>query len=122
MAARARGRESGDGIDGAILETGLGSTGTVLETDAPERGQRRPDVGNAASGAGAIEPRAAGAQEGFPRCRTSGEATGGTRADPKLCAGCRAASVEDGDASKVPADAQPGTVTKPTGVSAGRSA
>jgi hypothetical protein len=37
-----------------------GSTGTVLETAAPEAGRRRPDVGNAASGAGTIEPRAAG--------------------------------------------------------------
>src|SRR3977135_1335284 len=39
--------------------------GTVLETATPEAG---PDVGNAAFGAGAIEPRPAGTQEGFPRC------------------------------------------------------
>ena len=31
----------------------------------PEAGRRTPDVGNAASGAGAVEPRAAGAQERF---------------------------------------------------------
>ena len=33
LAARARGRGSSDGIDGAILETSVGSTGTVLEAD-----------------------------------------------------------------------------------------
>src|SRR5437867_12419151 len=77
MAARARGRRSSHGIDGTILETSLGSIGTVLETDTPETGRHRPEVGNAASGPGAIEPRAAGTQEGLPRCRTSGEAAGG---------------------------------------------
>jgi hypothetical protein len=84
MAARTRGRGSGDGIDGAILETGVGSAGAVLEADPPEVGRRAPDVGNAASGAGAVKPRSAGAQEGFPRCRTSGKATGGTGVDPDI--------------------------------------
>ena len=42
MAARARGRGSSDGIDGAILETGVGSAGTVLETATPEAGGRKP--------------------------------------------------------------------------------
>src|SRR5438094_241601 len=42
------------------------SNGTGLETDAPETGRRKPDVGNAASGAGTIEPRAAGAEKDFP--------------------------------------------------------
>src|SRR5215472_5140817 len=121
MAARTRSRGSGDGIDGAVLETGLGSTGAVLETDAPETGRRRPDVGSAASGAGAIEPRASRAQEGLPRCRTAGEASGGTRADFEFCARWRAASVADGDAPKVSTNAKPGTVAKPTGVSVGRS-
>src|SRR5256885_5076031 len=102
MATRARGRGSGHGIDGAILETGLGSAGTVLETDAPETGRRRPEVGNTASGAGAVQSRAAGAQERFPRCRTSGQAAGGPGIDFELCARCRTASVADGDAEKVP--------------------
>ena len=63
-----------------------------------------------------------GAEEGFPRCRTSGEAAGGPRTDPELCARCRAASVADGDAPKVPADAQPGAAAEPSGESAGRGA
>ena len=42
------------GIDSAILETGLGSTGTVLETDVPETGRDRSDIGNTVSGAGAV--------------------------------------------------------------------
>jgi hypothetical protein len=37
----------------------MGGTGTLLETATPEARRRRPDVGNAASGASAIEPRAA---------------------------------------------------------------
>src|SRR5215471_11279201 len=36
MVARAGGRGSSHGIDGAILETGLGSAGTVLEADTRE--------------------------------------------------------------------------------------
>src|SRR5437660_7341790 len=66
-------RGSRYGIDGPILETSLGSIGTVLEGATREAGRRKPEVRNAASGAGAIEPRAAGAQERFSRCRTSGQ-------------------------------------------------
>lgn len=49
-------------------EPPVGSPGTLLEADLPEAGGGWPDVGNAALGAGAIEPCAAGAQERFPRC------------------------------------------------------
>src|SRR6266478_2100953 len=105
MAGRARGRGSGHGIDGPILETRVGSTGTVLETNTREAGRRRRDVGIVASGAGAVQSRAAGTQEGFPRCRTPGEAAGGSGIDSELCARCRAASVADSDAEKVPIDA-----------------
>jgi hypothetical protein len=60
-------------IDGAILETGLGSPGTVMEAALPEATRGPSDVRNAACGPGAIEPRAARAQERFPRRRTSGK-------------------------------------------------
>src|ERR1035437_6263189 len=120
MVVRAGGGRSGDGVNGAILETGLGSTGTVLEADLPEAGRCRPDVRSAASGTGAIESRAARAEEGFPRCGTTGEAARGPRAEIELCARCRTATVADGDAQKVPVDSRPGTVTEPTGESAGR--
>ena len=43
------------GIDGAILETGVGSAGTALETATPEERRRKPEVGNAAFGTGAIQ-------------------------------------------------------------------
>src|ERR1700731_2330146 len=119
MAARARGRGSGHGINGAILETSLGSTGTVLEADTREAGRRRPDIGKAASGTGAVEPRAAGAQEGFPRCRTAGETAGGPGADLEFCARCRAASMAHGDTQKVSVDARPCAAAEPIGVSAG---
>src|SRR6266481_7066180 len=121
MAARTRGRRSGDGIDGAVLEAGLGSTGAIVEADTPETGRRWPDVGNAASGTGTIEPRTSGAQEGLPRCRAVGEAAGGTRADTEFCARSRSASVADGDAPKVSTNAKPGAVAEPSGRSTRRS-
>src|SRR5258707_6748989 len=55
MAARARGRGSRYGIDGAILETRLGSIRKVLETTTPEAGRHKPEVWNVAFGAGAID-------------------------------------------------------------------
>src|SRR6266487_1637927 len=102
MADRAACRGSGDGIHSAILETGLGSTGTVLEADLPEAGRCWPDVRSAASGTGAIESRAAGAEEGFPRCGTTGEAVRGPGADLELCARYRTAIVAHRNAQKVP--------------------
>src|SRR6266536_1999441 len=93
MADRARGRGSGHGINGAILETRVGSARTVLETNMSEAERRKPEVANAAFGAGAIESRATGPQEGFPRCRKAGEAAGGSGINSELCARYRAASV-----------------------------
>src|SRR5258706_3953616 len=98
MAARARGRGIGYGIDGAILETRVGSTGTALETATSEAGGRKSEVRNVTFGAGAVQSRAAGTQERFPRCRTPGEAAGGPGIDSQLCTRCRAASMADGDA------------------------
>ncbi len=120
MAARARGRGSGHGIDGAILETGVGSAGTALETATPEAGRRKPEVGNSAFGTGAIQSRTAGAQEGFPRCRTPGEAAGGSGINSELCARYRAASVANGDTKEVPVDAGSGEAAEPIGISSGR--
>ena len=120
LAARARGRRSSHGIDSTILETSLGSIGTVLETATPEAGRRKPQIGNVTSGAAAIEPRAAGTQEGFPGCRTPGKATGGPGVDSELCARCRAASVADGDTQEVPVDARSRAAAEPIGVSSGR--
>src|ERR1700736_1463801 len=119
MAAPARGRGSGHGIDGAILETRLGNTGTVLEAATPAAGRRLPDVGNAASGPGGVESRAAGTKKGFPRCRTLGEAVGGSGIESELCTRCRTAVVADGGTPKVSADAEPRTVTEPGGEATG---
>src|SRR5438094_7937548 len=77
LAARERGRGSSHGIDGTILETGVGSAGKVLESDTREARRRKTEVRNVASGAGAVQSRTTGTQEGFPRCRTPGEAAGG---------------------------------------------
>ena len=51
-------QEVGDGIDGAILEAGLGSAGTALETGLRETARRQPDVGRLTSGAGQVESSA----------------------------------------------------------------
>src|SRR5215472_11024922 len=74
MAARARGRRSSHGIDGSILETSVGSAGKVLEADTREARRRKAEVRNLAPGAGGVQWRTTGTQEGFPRCRTVGEA------------------------------------------------
>src|SRR5215472_16086917 len=116
MAARARGRGSSYGINGAILEAGLGSTGTVLETVAPEAGRRTPEVGNVSSGPGAVQSWAAGTQEGFPRCRTPSEAVGGPKIESELCARPRTEALADGGTPKASADAEPGRVTEPSRV------
>src|SRR5258706_16115 len=121
MAATAGGRGSRHGINGAILEAGLGNTGTVLEADTPEAGRRTPDIGNSASRARGIQSWAAGAQEGFSGRRTLGKAAGGPGIESELCAGRRTAALADSGTPKASADAEPGTVTKPRGESAGRS-
>src|SRR6516225_4072467 len=54
-------------FDGAILEAGLGSAGTVLDAYLQGAGRYRPDVGGAPSGAGAVQSRATGAQERLSR-------------------------------------------------------
>src|SRR6266478_3385619 len=79
-----------------------------------------PEVGNAAFSAGAIQSRAAGTQEGFPRCRTPSEAAGGPRVDSEFCARCRATSVANSDAEKIPVDARSGAAAEPIGVSSRR--
>src|SRR5713226_794413 len=120
MAARARGRRSSHGIDGPILETSVGSAGKILETDMRDARRRKAEVWNVASGAGAIQSRTTGTQEGFPRCRTPGEAAGGPGIDFELCARCRATSVADSYAQEVPVKVRSNTATEPTGVSFGR--
>src|SRR5260370_31279312 len=109
MVRRAGGRGSSDGVNRAILETGLGSTGTVLEADLPEAGRCWPDVRSAASGTGAIESRAAGAEEGFPRCGTAGEAVRGPGPDLEPFARYPTTTVADRNAQKVTIDLPPGT-------------
>ena len=96
--------------------------GTVLETHLPDAGRGTRHIRNTPSCAGAVEPRATRAQEGFPRCRTFGEAAGGPRAGSELCARRRAASMADGRAHEVSADAQSRAVAESIGGSAGRSA
>src|SRR6267154_1363504 len=100
MAARARGRRSSHGIDGAILETSVGSIGTVLEAATRAARRRKAKVRNVASRAGAIEPRTTGTQEGFPRCR--------------------ATFVADSYAQEVSVEVRSGAAAEPSGVSPGR--
>src|SRR5258706_10674816 len=120
MVDRARGRGSSHGIDGPILETSVGSAGKALEADTREARRRKAEVRNVASGAGGVQSRTTGTQEGFPRRRTPGEAAGGPRIDFELCARCRATSVADSYAQEVPVKVRSNTATEPTGVSFGR--
>src|ERR1700756_4385050 len=120
MAARARGRGSSHGIDGAILETRVGSAGKILEADSREARRCEPEIRNVTSGTGTVQSRAAGTQERFPGCRTPGETASGPGIDSELCARHRAASVADGNAPKVPVDARSGAAAEPNGDSSGR--
>jgi hypothetical protein len=122
MAARPRGRRSSHGIDGPILEISVGSAGKVLETDMRDARRRKAEVWNVASGAGAIQSRTTGTQEGFPRCRTPGEATGGPGVDFEFCTRYRATTVADGDTQEVPVEVRSNTTAEPIGVSSGRGA
>src|SRR5882762_5200300 len=122
MARRAKGRRSSHGVDGAILETRVGSPGKVLEASTREARRRPAEVRHVASGAGAIQSRTTGTQERFPRCRTPGEAVGGPRTDAELCARCRATPMANDNAQEVPVAARPGADTQPIGGPSGRGA
>src|SRR6516165_1638101 len=120
MAARVTSRGSSDGVDGAILETGVGSTGTVLEAGVREARRRKAEVGNVTLGAGTVQSCTTGTQAGFRRRRTLGEADGGPGTDTELCARCRAAFVADGNAQEVPVEVRSGVAAEPSVGSSGR--
>src|SRR5215469_10592393 len=69
-------RGSGNGIYGTVLEAGMGSAGTILATDLSETRRRGSNIGNLASGAGAIESWPARSEERLWRRRAAGEAAG----------------------------------------------
>src|SRR6516164_5170072 len=105
MADRARGRRSGDGIDRTVLETGVGSTGTLLEANLPKTGRCPASLGSTASRPGAVESWSAGTEAGFPRCGTTGQAACGSRARLEFCAGFRTTPMADRNAQQVPVNA-----------------
>src|SRR5215470_610471 len=79
MAAGARGGRNSHGINGPILETGVGNAGKVLEATTREARRCKAEIRNVASGASRVQSRTTGTQEGFRRCRTPGEAAGERR-------------------------------------------
>ena len=92
--------------------------GTRRDAPARQRGRRRaPFISRKRS---RIRGRAVGS-EIFPT-RAAGEALGGGRAHPELCAGCDTASVADGHAAKCPIDEQSCSVAEPPGVPPRRGA
>src|SRR5262249_8789594 len=121
MAARARGRGSSHGIDGPVLEARVGNAGEILEAVMREARRRQAEVRKVAFGAGRIQSRTTGTQEGFRRCRTLGEAAGGPGIDSELCARCRATSMADGNAQEVPVETRSDPVAEPIGISSRRS-
>src|SRR5450759_1576422 len=108
MAGPAGGRRSRHGIDRAVLETGVGHAGTVLEAGAPAAGGSRPDVRHPTPVPSQEQSRAARAKERFSRWRKDGQATGGARTGFELCAGPGAAALANGDAAEAPVDAYQG--------------
>ena len=93
----------------------------LWDAETPGTGGCRTDVGQAASGAGAIESRAIRAEERFSGCGTTGEAISGPGTHAEFCARRRATVVANSDAAQVPVDPQSGPVPEPSGVFAGRS-
>src|SRR6516165_11098919 len=85
-----------------------------------EKRRRKAEVRNVAFGTSAIQSRTTGTQTGFPRCRTPGEATGGSGIDFEFCTRCRATPVADGNAQEVPVEVRSGAAAEPIGVSSGR--
>src|ERR1017187_3446631 len=122
MAGPAGGRGSRHGIDRAVLETGVGSAGAVLEAGAPEARGSRQDVRRAALMPGQVQPRAARAKELLRRRRTDDQPAGGAGAGFELRTGCGTAAVANRDAAQAPVDPRQDTLPEPTGSSVGASA
>src|SRR5687768_11475452 len=108
MARRARGRGSGDGVDRAVLATGVGGAGAVLETEAPDAAGCEPCLRHTAPCTSAIESGRRRAKTRLSRRGAFGEALGRAGTDSQFCARRRAAALADRDAPQVPDHAQPG--------------
>jgi len=93
---------------------------TSATTLKPSRARKEFVIWKLTFGAGAIQSRTTRTQEGFPRCRTPGEALGGPRVGLELCARSGATSVAHSDTQEVPVTVRSNTATEPIGVSAGR--
>ena len=61
-----------------------------------------------------------GRKRDFPDAERLVKPVSGSGIDSELCARCRAASVADGDAEKVPIDARSRATAEPIGISSGR--
>src|SRR5262249_54732031 len=120
LVGRRTSRGSGDGIDRAVLATRMGDAGAAVEAETTSR--RRSQIGPAASGAGAIESRGGGTEEGFSRCRTISQAAGRSGTQTEFRTGCRAAIVADDHEAQAPIDAESSAVSEPPGVSVGGGA
>src|SRR5450755_4210946 len=122
MAAGTGSRGSGDGINCAILATGLGSAGTLLEAELPKARRGGADDGKAASGTGAFQSRASGAKERFSRRGTTGETAGGPGTGAELRTQSGTAPLAHGDAPQASAETCARADAEPAGGSAGRGA
>ena len=71
---------------------GVGCAGAVLEADLATKRTSWTQIRNDAFSPSAIESRCSRTQEGFSRCRTSGQEAGGKRTQPELCTRYRTAA------------------------------
>src|SRR5688572_26123188 len=122
MADRARGRGSSHGIDRAILETGVGSIGALLEAGARKARWDHAYFGDAAPMPSQIQSRTAGEKERFRRQRTDDQTAGGAGVGVELCAGSGTASVANCNAAQASVDTGQGALSQPTGESVGTGA
>ena len=98
----------------------MGDAGATVE--AQTASGWRSQVGPVASGAGAVESRSGGTEEGFPRCRTISQASGRSGAHTEFRTGWRAAVVADDHEAQASVNAESGAVSEPLGVSVGGGA
>src|SRR2546421_7698567 len=121
MVSGAAGGRSGYGVHGAVLEAGVGDSGTMLEAAVPAAPGCRSHFRNPALGASQIQPGPGRTQERFCRCRASGEALAGAGVGAEFRTGPGTTAVAQTDAQQAAVDSEPGTLAEPTGVVAGRS-
>src|SRR5215469_163157 len=113
---------SGDGVYRAILETGVGRTGAVLDAGDAATGRRWAHGREAPFGPGSVQSRTPGPEERLSGCGTVGASTGGAGTGAELCARPGTTAVAHPHAPQAAVRRGPDAMSEPTGGAAGTDA